>query len=201
MKHQMLSRPRFQVLVRTATPPQVAGIDWHVKGQKSFSQEFDVTQDDMSTKESCPFDIGALPPDAECLLVLTEEGGGYTSRGDALVVCGMHGEPLFPFYSPRGKANTVHAKFTVRTAIIVQVYRLHDTRDIAMFKVGVDGMARFSIEEIWWVNTTTLEIYSCIKNKVLDFKAAILAANDKSTCYHCRHAHYIKQRESGVLTS
>jgi len=222
--NQMFSPPRFQVLLRTETPPQVDGITWQVKHGKSFSQEIEVSQGngdpmaamglalkdvqahlkagtvpvDVIDKEYAPWN---LPPDAECVLVLAEEGGGYTAIGHAAVVCGMHGEKLLPFYAPHGQANKVHAKFTVKKAVVIQVKRDHDAREVSVFKVEVVGMGRVKVEVMWDVLTNAGSLEGWIPNKMLDYKQAILACNGKSNCYHCRHQHYAKIRETGAAVA
>jgi hypothetical protein len=184
----------FQIILRTENPPPVAGIEWKVKRDKTFSNEMLITAENMADV-LVSVDFKALPVDAACALILSEAGGGYTTHGYATIVCGLHGERLIPFYSLQGYANAVHAKFSANKAIMVMADRDRESREIIVFKVSVEEMARFSFEQLWEVTTNTFDLVNQIPAKVKDFSEAIIAASDKAGCYHCRHVHYVQPRD------
>ncbi len=123
------------------------------------------------------------------LPALWEEGGGRSNTGVATIIAAPDGGKLRPVYvNRRGHlACGQHALFIVRPSYVV-VLADHHRRDFEISVVRIDEilddhvvftkLAGYSLGE--WDNDEVAE----------KFAAAIAAAKQKATCYHCRCVHY-----------
>jgi len=124
---------------------------------------------------------------------LWEEGGGYTNTGRATIICGPDGEKLRPIYiKRRGElACSKHALFVIRPEYYI-IQAGHHRRDfgVTVYKIvsisdsdneaEVERIAHFSEGE--WDNEPPEFL-----------QAAIKAAKNKATCYHCRSPYYARE--------
>ena len=125
------------------------------------------------------------------LPALWEAGGGKTSTGQATIVAGPNGEPLKPIYIRRGGhlSCSEHALFVIRPNYIV-VEAAHRRKD---FSVHVWRIVRIDSD---YAVLELLDSYSRGEwdgDKHERYTAAIKAAKDKATCYHCRTPHYMTE--------
>lgn len=104
---------------------------------------------------SAPFTYWVLKEvgKAKLFIDVTEQGGGMTHTGDAVVVCGMSGKALRPYFIPRGGhlACGEHAFFAVpNTCVTVTGYRRDATIVIAEHRVvREDQIARITSKQLW----------------------------------------------------
>lgn len=124
---------------------------------------------------------------------LWESGGGYRNTGDAIVVASKDGQPKKAVYIRRrgSLANAPHALIILEVGDhIVEAH--HHRRDflIEVFKVLAfeekDG-EMFAVVEL--VNRFDRGEWDAELPAFLE--AAVQAAVDKATCYHCREPHFV----------
>jgi len=139
------------------------------------------------------YEVPAEVNGATLFLDVAEEGGGMTSTGSGTVVCGLSGKALRPYYVPRGGhlACGTHAYFSVPNAVVtVTGYRHDDNVTIEESRIVRDGgnVARIESKKLWSGELEELpETFS-------RFRAAAVAAREKSNCYHCRCVHFAEAR-------
>jgi len=137
-----------------------------------------------------------------------EEGGGMTNTGFAQIVANSDGSPKHPVYIRRrgALANAEHALFIVQPGDLI-IQAEHHRGDFEIFVLRYDGVEQGEFGE--YAKTTTLAHYSMgewdneeieeamealSNNKdhvFYDIAMAIITANEKATCYHCREPHFI----------
>jgi len=123
-----------------------------------------------------------------------EKGGGYTNTGHAQIVAGPNGEPLRPIYVRRRghRANGRHALFPVSNGMVVVKASHYHQQD---FRILVLRIKKVRKTEVGWVaDIETICDYDegvWIPTPPKELEAAIKAAKEKATCYHCRSPHYV----------
>lgn len=127
---------------------------------------------------------------------LAEMGGGWTNRGEAKVICGLHGEKLISF-GGRARCNDEHAIFWPKVAMQVNVaHRRGDgfgsvellSVDQVLATVEVTCLWSFKYDDDGWVGEVA-RTDGGAAHKRLEFPdAAVRAAVGKSLTYHCRSA-------------
>lgn len=131
---------------------------------------------------------------------LWESGGGSTNTGEATIIAGKIGLPLFPIYiRERGPlACENHALIPVTAGCFV-VKAIHHRRDftVQIWRILniIDDTAQ--AELAWEYSEGQFgDPASYIGSLLLqNLKAAMNAAVEKATCYHCREPHYIKEAQ------
>lgn len=138
-------------------------------------------------------DVYLVPPElrqAELRIDCEESGGGATNTGSGTVVCGVDGEPLTPYYIPRGGSlcNATHAYFSVPEAVVTATGYRHDQNVTIVLhrivRLTQGGMARIETRTIWSGEINELP------ETFAQFQAAAEAAHRKGNCYHCRCVHF-----------
>jgi len=124
---------------------------------------------------------------------LWEKGGGYTNTGHAQIVAGPSGEPLRPIYVRRRGylANGEHALFPVCEGMVV-VKAGHHRRDFRITVLRIKEIRK--TESGWEADAEIIGLFDQGEwepTPPKELEAAIEAAKDKATCYHCRSPHYI----------
>jgi len=127
---------------------------------------------------------------------LWEAGGGMCNTGHSQIVCAADGSPKKAIYVRRygHLALQEHALIPVKPGDIVVSARHHrgDFR-ISIWKLG--GLCRDE-EEIFFPGAliSYWNGYEWSNPDIGErFQAAVQAAKEKATCYHCRSPHFIKQ--------
>lgn len=138
---------------------------------------------------------------------LWEKGGGYTSTGDAQIICTADGKPKKPIYiRQRGslaceehalipaqigdvviKASQHRGDFTIDILSIVEI-----KDDIAEKKDWKGDVIERS-REVITAPVATFDMGEWDKEPPTELEAAIEAAKEKATCYHCRKPHFITE--------
>jgi len=123
-----------------------------------------------------------------------EAGGGFTNTGEATIIAGIEGQPKKAVYVRRmGRlANAPHALIILevgdhiveanhhRKDFEIQIFRITDFEDSENETFAfVERVNRFDKGE--W--DAELPAY---------LEAAVQAAMEKATCYHCREPHYVR---------
>jgi hypothetical protein len=144
---------------------------------------------------------------------LWERGGGYTNTGDAVIIANGDGTAKRPVYIRRrgSLACDNHALFVVKPGDIV-VEANHHRRDFEIRIWRIDQILEeearlnllheFSLGE--WSDKNIERVFSAweagdlrsiddIDDEIYFLCRAILAAEEKATCYHCGEPHYIKE--------
>lgn len=122
-----------------------------------------------------------------------ESGGGYTNTGEATIIANKDGQPKKAIYV-RGRgylANAHHALVILEVGDYI-IFANHHRYD---FEIEILGVLDFEHkgEEIYAV----VEKVNCFSIREWDaelpayLEAAVQAAIEKATCYHCRVPHYI----------
>ena len=124
-----------------------------------------------------------------------EEGGGMTNTGFAQIVANPDGSPKHPVYIRRRGtlANAEHALFIVQPGDII-IQAEHHRGDFEIFVLRYDGVEQGEFGE--YAKTTTLAHYSMGEwdaELPAYLQAAVEAAKEKATCYHCREPHFIEE--------
>jgi len=136
-------------------------------------------------------------------LALWEWGGGFTSTGDATIICNNDGSRKKAIYIKRRghRANESHALVLVNVKdFIINVFRRRDNYIIKVYQIVDFVKEEYPISDgrtlIDWYAVLE-EKYNC-NNKTGEvscpefLKEAIEAGKEKSNCYHCREPHYVK---------
>jgi hypothetical protein len=124
------------------------------------------------------------------LPTIAESGGSATNTGGCQVVCGSHGEPLKPLYTPkRGYAQGEHAIFVARVGMhIIEQSHTRDSECVVAWRIAGIGNSddpdALELEKVAeWENGD---------GDIPDFlQPAAYAASEKGYCYHCREPHYV----------
>ena len=121
-----------------------------------------------------------------------ESGGGYTNTGEATIIANKDGQPKKAVYIRRRGhlANGEHALFILEVGDYIVEANHH--RD---FGIGIFRMLGFEDkeEEVYAI----VEQVNCFSRGEWDaelpasLEAAVKAAMEKATCYHCREPHFI----------
>lgn len=139
------------------------------------------------------FDIPSELKDPLLLIEAVEEGGGMSNTGEGVIVCGLSGKKLRPYYIPTGGplSNAVHAHFSVPEAVVtIEVTEHHTTtaviRENRIIREG--NTARIQVKVLWSgrIKQDLKEVPALFAR----FIPAIKAGWDKIQQYHCRHAYY-----------
>jgi len=128
---------------------------------------------------------------AKGLPALWECGGGYTSTGYAQVIAGENGEMLTPVYIPRGGplANGNHALFVVEEGtVVVTVIQKHGDVSVQVWRIK--GIVNDQVTTELITEYRLGEWTSDLEEWQPGIHAAVQAAVDKASCYHCREPHY-----------
>jgi len=123
-----------------------------------------------------------------------EAGGGYTNTGDATIIAGADGQPKKAVYVRRrgSLANAHHALIIVGIGdLIIKAdhhrgdFRIEISKIIG-FEDNQEGKTFATLEQVNCFNKGewNTELPTCLE-------AAIQAAMEKATCYHCREPHFI----------
>jgi len=122
-----------------------------------------------------------------------ESGGGYTNTGEATIIANKDGQPKKAVYIRRRGhlANGEHALFILEVGDYI-VEANHHRED---FGIGIFRMLGFEDkeEEVYAI----VEQVNCFSRGEWDaelpasLEAAVQAAMEKATCYHCREPHFI----------
>lgn len=125
-----------------------------------------------------------LPARWEC-------GGGATNTGEVIIVAGKDGSAKKALYvRKKGHlANAEHALIPITVGDYI-VYAYHKRRNfwIRIFRTQ-------SFEETYAITELIYEFSGGLWNEPLPefLKAAVQAAVEKATCYHCRSAHFVAE--------
>lgn len=122
---------------------------------------------------------------------LWESGGGYSNTGEATIIAGPNGEKKTPLYiRQRGPlACAHHALFVVHEGDMV-IEAEHHRRD---FEIRI-----WHIDQILKEEARLTLIYEYSRGEwdaelPAFLEAAVQAAVEKATCYHCREPHFITE--------
>ena len=124
------------------------------------------------------------------LPTVAERGGGYTNTGDAKIIAGENGEKVKPLFVPsRGYANGEHAIFVARQGMhIVHAIKWRAGEAVTVYRVEKIGTE----EDPDALVLSTVGEYENGDGNIPEFlNAAVDAALEKCSCYHCREPHYI----------
>lgn len=125
---------------------------------------------------------------------LWEAGGGSTNTGEATIITSIDGQPKRAIYvRSRGQlANCRHALVILEVGDYI-IGANHHRRD---FQIEILKILDFEVKEgetyavVEQVNRFSMgewdaELPACLE-------AAVQAAMQKATCYHCREPHYVE---------
>lgn len=122
---------------------------------------------------------------------MQEAGGGYTNTGDAVIIANSDGTAKKPVYIRRRGplACENHALFVVKLGdIVVEANHHREDFDIRIWRID---------------QILNEEVQLCLVNEYNQgeqevdppafLQAAVEAAKEKATCYHCRGPHFVKE--------
>jgi len=118
-----------------------------------------------------------------------EAGGGFTNTGEATIIANKNGQPKEAIYVRRRGhlANGEHALAILEVGdYIIKAFHHREDFEIVILKV-------LDFEE----ETAVVEQVNCFSRGEWDaelpasLEAAVQAAMEKATCYHCRKPHFI----------
>ena len=122
-----------------------------------------------------------------------ESGGGYTNTGEATIIANKDGQPKEAIYiRSRGHlANGNHALVILEVGDYI-IEANHHRQD---FEIEIFGVLDFEDkeEEVYAI----VEQVNCFSRGEWDaelpasLEAAVQAAMEKATCYHCREPHFV----------
>jgi hypothetical protein len=125
-----------------------------------------------------------------------EAGGGFTNTGEATIIANKDGQPKKALYVRSGGqlANGEHALVILEVGDYI-IEANHHRED---FKIKIYKVLDFEVkkEETYAV----MEQANCFSRGEWDvelpayLEAAVQAAVEKATCYHCREPHFITVR-------
>jgi hypothetical protein len=124
---------------------------------------------------------------------LWECGGGCRNTGEATIIASSSGGPKRPVYiRHRGSlANSNHALVVLEVGDYI-IFANHHRED---FEIEIFKILRFEAnkEETYAVveKTNCFSMGEWDKEPPAYLEAAIQAAKEKATCYHCREPHFI----------
>lgn len=123
---------------------------------------------------------------------LWESGGGYRNTGDATIITNKEGQPKKALYiRRRGElANAPHALIILEVGdFIIEAH--HHRGD---FRIEIFRITDFDVKEE--ETYAAVEQINCFDKGEWDaelpafLEAAVQAAVNKATCYHCREPHF-----------
>jgi len=119
---------------------------------------------------------------------LWEQGGGASNTGWARVIAAAGGTPKRPIYIRcRGSlSNGQHALFVVREGDVI-IEADHHRRD---FRVEVTRIVKVGEEEAILEPIAVFDEGEWGQDLPEELSAAVEAAKEKATCYHCREPHF-----------
>ena len=144
---------------------------------------------------------------------LWECGGGFTNTGEATIITSSSGSPKKPVYIRRRGplANGEHALIPIEAGdYVIEVDHHRKDFYISVMKI-VDVEEKYAFLEAFanfdkgeWDNKDIERVFSAwgtgdlksindIDEELYNLCQAILAAEEKATCYHCREPHYIDE--------
>ena len=121
---------------------------------------------------------------------LWERGGGYSHTGTATIICSPNGHPKRAIYVARKGmlACGEHALIPIAVDDYIITAKHHrEDFDITIYRIAKIN-----------ADTADIEFGTEFSNgewreplPPAEFEAAVQAAQEKATCYHCRSPHYI----------
>ena len=125
---------------------------------------------------------------------LWEDGGSATNTGESTIVAGGDGLPKRAIYIKRAGhlSNGRHALIVLEIGDHI-VEASHHRKD---FRIQIYQVVDFEVKEETYAITKLINHFSRGEWDVEPpayLNAAIEAAIDKSTCYHCRSAFYVSE--------
>ncbi len=126
-------------------------------------------------------------------ITLWECGGGYTSTGESRIICDRDGNPKKAIYIRKSGhlSNSRHALIVVESGdYIITAY--HHRKDFTIKVHRIGGFVNWNDVE-YALTEPLYEFYKGEWDKQLPecLNAAVQAAQDKASCYHCREPHYV----------
>jgi len=124
---------------------------------------------------------------------LWESGGGFTNTGEATIIAGKDGLPKKTLYVRRRGhlANEHHALVILEVGDYI-IFANHHRED---FEIEIFGVLDFEEEkEETYAVTERINYFSRGEwdaELPAFLEAAVEAAMEKATCYHCREPHFI----------
>ena len=123
-----------------------------------------------------------------------ESGGGYKNTGDAMIIAGKDGQPKKAVYvRRRGRlANAPHALIILEVGDhIVEAHHHRGDFYIEVLEIkGFENSENETFAFVERVNRFDMGEWDAALPAFLE--AAVQAAVDKATCYHCREPHYVR---------
>lgn len=132
---------------------------------------------------------------------LWEKGGGASNTGEAVIIADPYGKPLEPIYIRRSGhlAGGSHALIPVERDCVV-IKADHHRGDFTIRLYRLTGIRTDEGPGGWfWPATLFAEFYNGEWDNEAAaeaYAAAIKAAEEKATCYHCREPHYVADGEN-----
>lgn len=134
---------------------------------------------------------------------LWEWGGGFTNTGDATIICNNDGSRKKAIYiKKKGHlANAEHALVIVNiNDYIINLFRRRENYIIIIYKIIDFIKSEYVVEDgrvitNWYALIEEKHKYDSRIEKIeipAFLKDAVEAGMEKSKCYHCREAHYVK---------
>ena len=117
--------------------------------------------------------------------ILSESGGGLSNRGGSRIICGSSGEKLPALFIPKGYANGDHAWFHLKPGmVVIEAGRSRGGESVEVCTVtAIADNGDVTLKKIGYLENGDGNIPK-------RFDAAVKAALDKASCYHCREPHF-----------
>ena len=124
---------------------------------------------------------------------LWEQGGGASNTGEATIICDKNGQPKRAVYQRRKGhlSNAEHALIIVECGDYI-ITAFHHRRD---YTIRIYRIVAFRDSEEYAITEMVHEFSRGEWNSEPPefLKAAVQAAQNKASCYHCREAHFIRE--------
>ena len=124
---------------------------------------------------------------------LWECGGGYTNTGEAVIIANIDGQPKKAIYVRRRGhlANSEHALIPIEVGdYIVKADHHREDFEIQIFRIlGFEAKEEETYAAVEQINCFSKNEWDAELPAFLE--AAVQAAMEKATCYHCRKPHFI----------
>lgn len=136
----------------------------------------------------------AFNPDKDFIreVLLGELGGSMTNTGAAIITCNQSGKPMNGFKvlkSGDGKFST-GTLFATGNYISANVTRYGDVIHVDVTKSTVK-FPKNDVQTIWEYNGHIDDL--SFPEAIEKYQTAVMAAVNKSMCYHCRCLHFYKE--------
>jgi hypothetical protein len=120
-----------------------------------------------------------------------ERGGGFTNTGEATIIASKDGKPKKALYVRRRGplANENHALFVLE----VGDYIIEANHHRGDFEIYIYNSVNITEEEAELQLLASYQQGEWDKEPPAYLEAAVEAAKEKATCYHCREPHYIEE--------